>query len=57
MDREQVAMRLEVIAAKAKQLAYDVKAGKLWDGDLGRGLGEIGEQLRAVSLLELGRER
>lgn len=45
---EQNAMRLEVIAAKAKQLAYDVKHGKLWEGDLARGLSDIHEQLRYV---------
>lgn len=45
---EQNAMRLEVIAAKAKQLAYDCRHGKLWKGDLARGLTDIHEQLSWV---------
>ena len=40
--------RLELIAAKAKQLAEDLKHGKLWPGDLAKGAGEIGEQLDHV---------
>lgn len=36
-----VSMRLELIAAKAKMLAYEYKNGKLWPGDLERGLGEL----------------
>lgn len=43
-----VTMRLELIAAKARQLATDVKYGKLWPGDLSRGLSEIQEQLNEV---------
>lgn len=40
--------RLELIAAKARQLAMDLKEGKLWEGDLSRGMSEIHEQLRYV---------
>jgi hypothetical protein len=41
-------LRLELIAAKAKQLAVDLEHGKLWPGDLSRGLQEISEQLSRV---------
>jgi hypothetical protein len=41
-------LRLELIAAKAKQLATDSERGKLWPGDLSRGLREIAEQLEKV---------
>lgn len=50
-DREQIAMRLELIAAKATQLAHDVKNGRLWPGELGSGLAEIGKQLHAAGQL------
>ena len=36
---------LRVIAAKAEQLAQDMERGRLWDGDLLRGLEEIAQQL------------
>ena len=39
-------MRVELIAAKAKQLAHDVKNGRLWEGELSSGLGEISQQLQ-----------
>jgi hypothetical protein len=45
---ESIAIRLELIAAKAKVLASDYKNGKLWEGDLNRGLGEISEQLGLI---------
>lgn len=48
MNRENVQLRLELIAAKAKQLAADVKNGKLWPGDLSAGLHDIHEQLAHV---------
>jgi hypothetical protein len=47
-DSQDVSMRLMLIAAKAQQLAADVLKGKLWPGDLSRGLGEIGEQMRRL---------
>ena len=40
--------RLELIAAKAKQMAEDHKAGRMWPGDLARGLRELNEQLAAL---------
>lgn len=45
MNNEMVAMRLELVAAKAKQLAEDCKRGKLWPGDLQRGISEMEGQL------------
>jgi hypothetical protein len=49
VDTEIVSMRLELIAAKAKQLASDVKNHKLWEGDLQKGICELQEQLTQVS--------
>jgi hypothetical protein len=46
---ESTVLRLELIAAKAKILAEDQKKGKLWPGQLGRGLQEIREQLDLIS--------
>jgi len=40
-----VGLRLDLIAAKARQLSDDYQRGKLWDGDLQRGLSEIQKQL------------
>lgn len=40
--------RLELIAAKARQLAEDHKANRMWPGDLYRGLRELNEQLTAL---------
>jgi hypothetical protein len=45
---ESIAVRLDLIAAKAKQLALDYRQGKLWEGDLDRGKGEISEQLHNI---------
>jgi hypothetical protein len=45
---EAIAIRLELMAAKAKQLAHDYRHGKLWEGDLDRGLSEIGAQLHSI---------
>lgn len=42
---DMVAVRLELIAAKAKQLAQDVKDARLWCGELSKGLAEIRQQL------------
>lgn len=44
----EISIRLELIAAKAKQLAEDYKNGKLWEGELGKGLSEIDSQLRLL---------
>jgi hypothetical protein len=43
-----IAARLDLIAAKAKILSEQYKNNKLWDGDLERGLEEIGRELAAV---------
>jgi hypothetical protein len=48
MSTETNVLYLELVAAKAKQLAHDVKNGKLWPGDLSNGLSEIFETLRKV---------
>lgn len=42
------AMRLDLIAAKAKQLAEDVRNGRLWEGQLSEGLSELQQQLSQV---------
>ena len=39
---------LNLIAAKAKQLAEDLENGKLWDGELATGIKDIAEQLSKV---------
>lgn len=43
------AIRLELVAAKAKQLAEDLKRGRLWEGDLSRGISEIMGQLNQAA--------
>ena len=44
---------LELISAKAKALAEDYKENKLWEGDLSKGLAEIGETLqKAIGAIE-----
>ena len=49
MNRELIATRLELIATKAKVLAADFKNGKLWEGELNKGIGEIRRELEKVS--------
>lgn len=48
-NRDSIAICLEIIAAKAKQLAEDVRNGRLWEGELGSGLSVISEQLERAS--------
>lgn len=48
MSSETAAMRLDLIAAKAKQLADDTRNGRLWGGELSEGIGEIAKQLDAL---------
>lgn len=43
---ETIAIYLELLAAKARQLAEDYRKGRLWDGELDRGIGEIGQNLQ-----------
>lgn len=45
---EGIADALDFIAAKAKLLAYEYRNGKLWEGDLDRGLADINEALRNI---------
>ena len=46
---ESIAAYLDLAAAKAKQLAIDYRAGKLWEGDLTRGAHETIQQLQKVA--------
>ncbi len=46
---ESVSARLDLIAAKAKQLSLDYRNGRLWEGELNKGLGEIYSQLKNIS--------
>lgn len=52
INMSDVTLRLELIAAKAKQLATDNERGKLWPGELIRGLGELAHPHRVGT--ELG---
>lgn len=45
IDREQIATYLDLMAAQAKTLSRDVRDGRLWNGDLNKGLREIREAL------------
>lgn len=47
-DKRLAIMALKVIAAKAEKLAYDLENGRLWEGDLSRGVAEIQGQLNDV---------
>lgn len=47
-DRELIAARLTAIAGIAQATAMDVKAGRLWEGDLDSRVGQIHEQLRLI---------
>ena len=44
-DRAAVVLALKLIAVKAEKLARDLENNQLWEGDLGRGLGQISEAL------------
>lgn len=46
MNRDLIVARLEMVAAKAKQLALDLSAGRLWPGQLQDGLADIAEQVK-----------
>jgi hypothetical protein len=48
-NSEMVAVYLDAAAAKAKQLAEDVRRRKLWPGDLKRGISDAIQQLQAAS--------
>lgn len=43
---ESVVVRLKLIASKANQLALDLERGRLWEGDLSKGINEISKQLQ-----------
>lgn len=48
---EQLAVKLEAVAAIAKSLAVDLRHGRLWEGDLETRLGLIQQEIRDVSIL------
>jgi len=48
IDNDAIVMRLEMIAAIAKQLAEDLKHRRLWDGQLTDGLRQISTQLALI---------
>lgn len=48
-NKEIIIARLELIAAKAKILVNDYRFGKLWDGDLSRGLEELKKEIDKIS--------
>lgn len=48
IDREQVATYLDLIAARAKSIARDSRDGRLWNGEISKGLREIRETLEKV---------
>ena len=48
MNREANCAYLELLAAKAKQLAEDYKNGRLWEGELSRGLGELQQTINKI---------
>ncbi len=42
-------MALQVIAATANKLAYDLENGRLWEGELAAGVADMQRQLDDVS--------
>lgn len=49
MSKEVAIIQMELAAAKAKQLAEDMRYGKLWDGEFLDGITEIRQSLaRAI---------
>ncbi len=48
-DKLRAVMALRVIAATAQKLAHDLEHGRLWEGDLARGIHEIQAQMRDAS--------
>lgn len=45
MVNETVAARLEFVAAKARILVNEYRAGRLWEGELSRGLDELRSEI------------
>jgi hypothetical protein len=48
VDRDVVAARLDLIAAKAKILAAKYRGNQLWEGELTTGLNDIQTEVQAV---------
>jgi hypothetical protein len=42
---ELIKVKLELIAAKAKSLSIQYSEGKLWEGELQRGIGELRKEI------------
>jgi hypothetical protein len=49
MDSEQIGIYLDLVAAKAKALASDVKNNRTWPGDISQGIREIQDSLNKAS--------
>jgi len=49
MSNEMVAVYLDLISARAKALAYEARNGKLWEGELQKGLSEIESAIKNAS--------
>lgn len=43
---DDAAVYMDLVAAKAKQLAQDMRTGRLWPSDFSIGVGEIQDALR-----------
>jgi hypothetical protein len=59
VNRELVTAKLDLIAAKAKELSLSLKDHRLWEGDLAGGIGEIlheAQQLAQSDLIEKDRK-
>jgi len=50
-DKELIIAKLELVAAKAKQLKLEYEQGRLWEGDLNDGVREICGEATALSEL------
>ncbi len=48
IDKEVIAARLDLIAARARILAADYRGSKLWEGELTKGLNEIQAEVDAA---------
>ena len=48
MDKDIIVSRLDLISAKARVLANDLKKNKLWEGELSLGLREISSHINSA---------
>lgn len=56
MNKELVIAKLDLIAAKARELSISVREGRLWEGELARGVGQICSEGRELAESELVRK-